>query len=239
MQTPKKRAVPRDGTHPRNMVEEEVEEGSPHKRSRTSKESSGTSGSAASIASGLGKFQMEGSLTNLAKGEAKESVRDGATGLRRSLLATPARPVVQPQAQTAGPVRSKSLVQPSRKGTTTQRIDKHYRLSANERALKEERTRQQAAVWKEKYTEAFPRFRFYLDGFDEQNRTRLEGVIKVCGGTSEPFFSKASCTHVVTARKSIAPLAASAAHSAAKADSPTPSPSRACALGRAESSKLL
>lgn len=83
--------------------------------------------------------------------------------------------------------------------TTTNRVDK-TRMSAAERAAREERRRQETEQWRKQYWRGFPKFVFYLDGFEGRSGDQIAQTILGCGGQIEQFFSK-NCTHVVTSRK--------------------------------------
>ncbi|CAO1623250.1 unnamed protein product [Sympodiomycopsis kandeliae] len=240
--TPKKRAVPREGTHSRNVVLDDQEDGSPpHKKSRSSKnDSSGEPHGSASgaISRELGKMQFDeaaekGVLERNKAGPEHAipgaSLRQGSKvstqsirmdkvnqGARSVASANALRPVQQPAGAPARSPVEGSL-------TTTVRVDRHSRLSAAERAVKDEAKRQQTEQWRQKYSHAFPKFVFYLDGFDGRAKSQIAETIQACGAKIDPFFSK-NCTHVVTSRKTIPAV-------------PPPSPAKPSQEATASSSK--
>lgn len=196
LRTPKKRAIPTEDTHPRNVVAEEFDNSPPHKKSRSSQKdtsSSHASSITGSISAGVSKLNVEHS--QLPQQVAVEAVKGDS--LRREALSN--------QTATKQPVtpatEASSLRRPA---PTTTRIDTHSRMSGAERAARDETKRQQTELWKRRWLSNFPKLKFYLDGFDEKTKTSMNSIITRCGGSSDPFFSK-GCTHIVTARKTLPP----------------------------------
>lgn len=182
--TPKKRAVPREGTHSRNVVDanhhddEYDEESPPHKRSRSSKgDSSGHHGSGSVsgiISKELGKLHVVE--------ETAAMTPRSLTGTRPQLQSASSRTrIVAPQTNARQAIPPSQAQTPT---TTTTRIDKHSRMSVAERAEKDEDKRQQHQEWRRKFSNGFPKFVFYLDGFDEKSKNQIEHFILGCGGVS-------------------------------------------------------
>ncbi|CAO1624240.1 unnamed protein product [Parajaminaea phylloscopi] len=188
--TPRKRSVPREDVHARNVVLDTDDGSPPHKRSRSSKDTEASSGVAPSVESAAGT-NIAKDLTSLAVevDEASAATAQGNTkGDHRAPRQTDKASVVAQSASLA-PHRS-----------TTQRIDRHHRMSAAERAAREESQRAQMMAWRKKYAHAFASFSFYLDGFDQKQKDQMARAIQHCGGKVELFFDK-TCTHVVSAHK--------------------------------------
>lgn len=202
LRTPKKRAIPREDIHPRNVVD--PDDGSPpHKKSRSSKDSgSGSTGIAATatqisstggaIASAVDKMQVD---ISAGKGtppltpalptaeQSFERPRPSHTQTTqhggRDTLAPPTRYTRQDH-NVVRDVHAATVA----KNSTTQRIDKISRMSATERAARDEQKKRQAENWKRKYTAEFPKMTFYLDGFDEKTKSQLTRTISGLGGVS-------------------------------------------------------
>lgn len=176
----RKRSVPREEVHARNVVLDTDDGSPPHKKSRSSKDDGQSSGTAVGAeATGSTASAIAGDLRKMAVGPDKTSMSE-AQGHQPS-----AKPV---------PSDSHTRKEESRlhvKGgggasahPTTTRIDKHPRLSAAERSAREEIQKQQMVAWRRKYAYAFASFAFYLDGFDEKQKNQMTRAIQHCGGVS-------------------------------------------------------
>lgn len=202
LRTPKKRAIPREDTHPRNVVD--ADDGSPpHKKSRSSKDSgSGSTGIAATA--------TQISSTGGAIASAVDKMQVDISANKGTPPATPALLNAEQSFERTRPLHTQSfphgardtLAPPTRytrqehnvsrdahaatvaKNSTTQRIDKISRMSATERAARDEQKKRQAENWKRKYTAEFPKMTFYLDGFDEKTKSQLARTISGLGGVS-------------------------------------------------------
>lgn len=177
LRTPQKRAIPREEVHPRNIVDEDDEASPPHphKKSRSSKserEGGESANTSQSISNELNQMNVDEEGPQPPQPQPRNNTEPIKTAATPSLAPT----------------------------TTTTRIDKHSRLSAAERAAKDEHTRLTRNDWRKKYIAAFTKFAFYLDGFDDKSKEKMTIAIQRCGGRVEPFFDK-SCSHVVANRK--------------------------------------
>lgn len=193
-QTPsRKRSVPREDIHARNIVLDTDDGSPPHKRSRSSKDEE-----ASSSIPGTGAESVSGSITStIAKDMCKMEV--GATH----------RGEPTSSALGAGPSERKSTdgVAPTR--PTTTRIDKHSRLSAAERTAREESQRAQMAAWRKKYAYAFSKFAFYLDGFEEKQKSQMSRAIQHCGGVSTMHTERICCSVEVLTNCALTPVVTS------------------------------
>ncbi|KIO30373.1 hypothetical protein M407DRAFT_20636 [Tulasnella calospora MUT 4182] len=72
---------------------------------------------------------------------------------------------------------------------------------AKKRYTKEERIQREREItnFKEKYTKAFPNFRFYFHGIDASSRKELTAKVKSLGARVEDFFS-GNVTHLISNR---------------------------------------
>lgn len=189
VKTPRKRAIPLEDVHARNIVErapfENPNSPNPHKRSKSSHNGSSTAGGASTststslgISAGIEEVHLEESSTAAMPNEA---------------IASTGRPI-QKEKKSAAPTVAKTI-----------RIDKQSRISPNDRLKREESRSLSTMEWRKRFLRAFPSFRFYLDGFDHTTKIEVSNMIAQFGGQLEPFFSN-SVTHLVTQRKFSLPL---------------------------------
>ena len=161
--TPQKRAIPREDVHPRNIVDDDDEVSpSPHKKSRSSKDDEGVESGGSIVA-------------NTSQGISAD--------LKHMNVDEDPNAIQAPQHKVPRPTASLSA-SASLPATTTTRIDKHSRLSAAERAAKDEHSRNTVNEWRKKYIAAFNKFAFYLDGFDAKSKDNMTQVIQRFGGVS-------------------------------------------------------
>ena len=154
--TPKKRAVPHEDVHCRNVVEDRDRD-SPSKRSRSSKDSS-TEGTDPSTGTGL------------------------ARGMGGVSVETSSRPVssLSTKGQTSTSALPSQATRP-----TTKRIDKASRMTEGERLARERNKSEETKIWRQKYAKAFPTFTFYLDSLEEPIKAGVEAAIEQFGGVSD------------------------------------------------------
>lgn len=164
--TPKKRAVPHEDVHCRNVVVEDRDRDSPSKRSRSSKDSSNEGNTDPSTGSGLargmGGVSVETSNSNSNGGTSSRPVSSISTSNARQLTTNPT-----------------ATTRP-----TTKRIDKASRMTEAERLHRERNKLEETKIWRQKYAKAFPSFHFYLDSLDDVTRAAVEGAIEQFGGVS-------------------------------------------------------
>ena len=160
--TPKKRSIPQDDVHCRNLVP------SPSaKRSRSTK----VAGDNAAV--------TQPPLTSISNHENPSEMRP-QSGVNAAIL-EPSR--AHNQKITLARYEGKSPTIHIAAKTT--RIDKLPRVSESERAAREMRRAQELQAYREKYRKAFPTYVFYLDGFDETARNELIARVEALGGVSE------------------------------------------------------
>lgn len=186
VKTPRKRAIPLEDVHARNIVGrapfENVKSPNPHKKSKSSHNGSSTAGGSTStslgISAAIDEVHLEESSTAAIPNEAIP-------------------PTSRPHLKDKKPATSTVA--------KTIRIDKQSRISPSDRLKREESKSLSTMEWRKKFLRAFPSFRFYLDGFDQATKVEVSNTIAHFGGQLEPFFSN-TVTHLVTQRKFSLPL---------------------------------
>ncbi|KAE8229477.1 hypothetical protein CF326_g5554 [Tilletia indica] len=201
--TPKKRAVPQDENHARNVVLAAGQVSPSPKRARVGVRTPNSTsiGAAASGSTSKSVTLPPHSISSHEKLARTALVNKPSPGRR-----IPATQLLRPTPG-AGPSastflqpapRTKSAPKPTSVVTTT-RIDKSSRISEHERQARLTQQQEEANVWRAKFRKAFPSFVFYLDSYDPAMLTQVAAAVESLGARVEPFFSK-QVTHLVTTR---------------------------------------
>ncbi|PWN33081.1 uncharacterized protein FA14DRAFT_192113 [Meira miltonrushii] len=182
VKTPRKRAIPLEDVHARNIVGrntfENAKSPNPHKRSKSSHNGSSTAGGSTSTSLGISAAIDEVHLEESSTAESIPSTNRASLKDKKPATSTVAKTI---------------------------RIDKQSRISPSDRIKREENKSLSTMEWRKKFLRAFPSFRFYLDGFDQATKVDVSNTIAYFGGQLEPFFSN-TVTHLVTQRKFSIPL---------------------------------
>lgn len=186
VKTPRKRAIPLEDVHARNIVGrapfENVNSPNPHKKSKSSHNGSSTAGCSTStslgISAAIDEVHLEESSAAAVPNEATASTSRASLKDKKFATSTIAKTI---------------------------RIDKQSRISPSDRLKREESRSLSTIEWRKRFLRAFPSFRFYLDGFDQSMKAEISSTIAQFGGQLEPFFSN-TVTHLVTQRKFSLPL---------------------------------
>lgn len=180
--TPKKRSIPREGTHSRNVVDYDYDdEGSPpQKKSRSSKGDGDSGGTSAPVPRQVDRVQNP---------DHQRPSTSRPSQHRHDALAPTRLPA------------STAIVPPLSVGSTTTkttRIDKNSRLSAAERQEKEELKRKHQQDWRQRYALGFPKFRFYLDAVDDKTKDQVANFVTSCGGVGFDCITVPHCSRPST-----------------------------------------
>ncbi|EST10007.1 Zinc finger, DBF-type [Kalmanozyma brasiliensis GHG001] len=173
--TPKKRAIPIDESHPRNVVVD-----SPSKRSRSSKSGTDSSNTEQSVGAALAS-DLNGIRVN-----------DSRRLPQPSQAAEPPARLRRPE-QAPAPTTSATT-------STSVRTNRTLREPTEEFAPEARRRQSEQEVWRQKFTRAFPNFVFHFDSVDDSTARKYTAHILKLGGRVEPFFSN-KVTHVITTRR--------------------------------------
>lgn len=169
--TPKKRTIPFEEPHARNVIVD-----SPSKRSRSSKTGTDSSNTEQSVGAALAN-DLHGIRVN-------ESRR-----LSQSThLAPSAAPSRRPQ-QPPAPAAATSI----RTNRTVRELTEEYAPEARRRQSEQE-------VWRQRFLRAFPNFIFHFDSIDDATARKYTNLIQKLGGHVDQFFSR-KVTHVITTRR--------------------------------------
>ncbi|CAD6899908.1 unnamed protein product [Tilletia laevis] len=206
--TPKKRAVPQDENHARNIVLTPGQLSPSPKRARfggrtptTNPYISAALGNTSKnvfLAASTSYAQSISSHEKLARAAQVSKPSPGRRTPTTQLLRP--GPGAGPTASTSSHIasRSKSTSKPTSVVTTT-RIDKSSRIPEHERQARMMQQQEDATVWRSKFRRAFPTFVFYLDSYDHTTYYQVVAAVESLGARVEPFFSK-QVTHLVTTR---------------------------------------
>ncbi|SNX81709.1 related to Hsk1-interacting molecule 1 [Melanopsichium pennsylvanicum] len=173
--TPKKRAIPTDESHSRNIVVD-----SPSKRSRSSKTGTDSSNTEQSISVALAS-DLNGIRVN-------ESRKLPSTHVAASATARSRRPQQAPN-----PV-------PAAATATSVKTNRTLREPTEEFAMEARRRQSEQEIWRQKSLRAFPNFIFHFDSVDDSTARKYTNLIQQLGGHVDQFFSR-KVTHVVTTRR--------------------------------------
>lgn len=188
VKTPRKRAIPLEDVHARNIVGrgpfENTHSPNPHKKSKSSHNGSSTAGGSTSTSLGISAAIDE---VHLEESSAAAVPNEAITSTSRLLLHKDKKSAT------------------STNVAKTIRIDKQSRISPSDRLKREETRSLSTMEWRKRFLRAFPSFRFYLDGFDQSTKADISNTIAQFGGQLEPFFSN-TVTHLVTQRKFSLPM---------------------------------
>jgi regulatory subunit for Cdc7p protein kinase len=195
--TPKKRAVPQEEVHCRNIVQGDADADerseSPSKRSRSSNTSSSTRSGAATaeeqavVATAHPSMATStGVSATFAEIHMRESSRSVGMASGRTVSTATASnsrglsALATPSAQRGAVEQSQN---PHPRPTTT-RIDKHSRMSEAERAARERSKKEANDEWRRRYLKAFPSFVFHFDALDVNTKEAAKYSIERLGGVS-------------------------------------------------------
>lgn len=175
--TPKKRAIPIDEAHARNVVVD-----SPNKRSRSSKTGTDSSNTEQSVGAALAS-DLNGIRVNEARRQA-QSTQAAASASR------PRRP------QQAGA----STTTTATATATSVKTNRTIREPMQELAPEVRRRQSEQEIWRQKFLRAFPQFIFHFDSVDDVTAKKFTALIQKLGGHVDQFFSR-KVTHVITTRE--------------------------------------
>ncbi|CBQ67784.1 related to Hsk1-interacting molecule 1 [Sporisorium reilianum SRZ2] len=173
--TPKKRAIPIDESHPRNVVID-----SPSKRSRSSKTGTDSSNTEQSVGAAL--------ASDLNAIRVNES--------RRLSQSTQAQAV----ASTTLSRRPPQAPAPSAATATSVKTNRTVREPTEEFAPEARRRQHEQEIWRQKFLRAFPNFIFHFDSVDDGTARKYTTLIQKLGGHVDQFFSR-KVTHLITTRR--------------------------------------
>ena len=171
--TPKKRAIPIDESHARNVVVD-----SPSKRSRSSKTGTDSSNTEQSVGATLAS-DLNGIRVN-------------------DPLRIPPSTQVAPSA--ARPRRPHQAPIPSTTTATAVRTNRIVREPTEELAPEARRRQSDQEIWRQKFLRAFPSFIFHFDSVDAATAKKYTTLIQKLDGHVDQFFSR-KVTHVITTRR--------------------------------------
>ncbi|KAJ1030288.1 hypothetical protein NDA16_001198 [Ustilago loliicola] len=173
--TPKKRAIPIDEAHARNVVVD-----SPSKRSRSSKTGTDSSNTEQSVGAALAS-DLNAIRVNEARRQA-QSTQAAASAAR-------ARRPQQATAPTTATVTATSV-----------KTNRTIREPMEELAPEVRRRQSEQEIWRQKFLRAFPQFIFHFDSVDDVTAKKFTTLIQKLGGHVDQFFSR-KVTHVITTRE--------------------------------------
>ncbi|SPC65461.1 related to Hsk1-interacting molecule 1 [Ustilago sp. UG-2017b] len=173
--TPKKRAIPIDEAHARNVVVE-----SPSKRSRSSKTGTDSSNTEQSVGAALAS-DLNGIRVNEARRQAQST----------QVAAAAARPR-RPQQAIASTTATASA--------TSVKTNRTIREPMEELTPEIRRRQSEQEIWRQKFLRAFPQFIFHFDSVDDTTAKKFTALIHKLGGHVDQFFSR-KVTHVITTRE--------------------------------------
>lgn len=169
--TPKKRAIPIEESHIRNVVID-----SPSKRSRSSKTGTDSSNTEQSVGAALAS-----DLNGIKVNETRRLQQSTQIAIPAS---SSRRPAQAPAPAAATPVKTnRTLREP------TQEFVPEVRKRQSEQE-----------IWRQKYLRVFPQFIFHFDSVDDATAKKYTSLIQKLGGHVDQFFSR-KVTHVVTTRR--------------------------------------
>lgn len=183
--TPKKRRVPLEDVHCRNVVQEDKDEvvESPKKRSRSSNEGNSSAeephtSTSLGISQGISDLQVQAppAKSSTQRSVPPPSVTHLPLNTDRERESKSRQPTSRVTAQLSQHLSQQHMRQ------TTVRIDKQSRITEAERSHLERQKRERTAEWRRKFIKAFPSFRFYLDGFDDTTRQEVMRCIEMLDG---------------------------------------------------------
>lgn len=171
--TPKKRAIPIDESHPRNVVVD-----SPSKRSRSSKTGTDSSNTEQSVGAALAN-DLNSIRVNESRRLSQSTQAVASTTLSRRPCQAPA-----PLAAT----------------TATVRTNRTVHEPTEEFAPEARRRQHEQEIWRQKYLRVFPNFIFHFDSVDVGTARKYTTLIQKLGGHVDQFFSR-KVTHLITTRR--------------------------------------
>ncbi|KAJ9476790.1 DDK kinase regulatory subunit DBF4 [Pseudozyma hubeiensis] len=174
--TPKKRAIPIDEAHIRNVVID-----SPSKRSRSSKTGTDSSNTEQSVGAALAS-DLNGIRVN-------ESRR-----LPQSTQVAVSASNAQSRRPQQAPVRESSRT------ALVVRTNRTVREPTEELAQEARRRQEEQEIWRQKFLKAFPNFIFHFDSVDDATARKYTNLIQKLDGHVDQFFSR-KVTHVITTRR--------------------------------------
>ncbi|SPO20961.1 related to Hsk1-interacting molecule 1 [Ustilago trichophora] len=172
--TPKKRAIPIDESHARNIVVD-----SPSKRSRSSKTGTDSSNAEQSVSAALAN-DLNGIRVN------------------ESRRLPPSTQIGPPAARSRRP--QQAPIVPSVTAATSVRTNRTIREPTEEFAPEARRRQSEQEIWRQKFLRAFPNFIFHFDSVDDSTARKYTNLIQKLGGHVDQFFSR-KVTHVITTRR--------------------------------------
>ncbi|TKY90620.1 hypothetical protein EX895_000618 [Sporisorium graminicola] len=173
--TPKKRAIPIDESHPRNVVID-----SPSKRSRSSKTGTGSSNTEQSVGGALAN-----DLNSIRVNESRR---------------LPQSAQLQAVAPTALSRRPQPAPAPPAAAATSVKTNRTVHEPTEEFAPEARRRQHEQEIWRQKFLRAFPNFIFHFDSVDDGNARKYTSLIQKLGGHVDQFFSR-KVTHLITTRR--------------------------------------